>query len=109
MQSLYVNRRKDIPTASFGTVFNSQMENTTDEAAFYEFKYDHTFENQLNVQSRLSYNWYRYRGNLPCQFAIPLLVINKEISDGQWWRAELEATKVLWRDHRVTLGGQYQE
>jgi iron complex outermembrane receptor protein len=110
-QGLYVNRRKDIPTASFDTLFNNKTENTTDEAAFYELKYDHTFDNQLNIQSRLSYNWYRYKGNYPVDKSdpIPFIGINKEISDGQWWRAELEASKVFWQDHRITLGGQYQD
>ncbi|NOT10869.1 MAG: TonB-dependent receptor [Methylococcaceae bacterium] len=103
-QGLFVNRRKDVPTASFGTVFNSQMENTTDQAVFSELKYDHTFDNQLNLQSRISYNNFRYTGNYPTATDI-----NKEISYGQWWRAELEATKVLWENHRITLGGQYQK
>jgi iron complex outermembrane receptor protein len=104
-QSLYVNRKKDIPTASFDTQFNSQNQNTVDESAFYELKYDHTFENQLNVQSRLSYNSYRYKGNLPYAGT----GLQKDLSDGKWWRAELEASKVFWRDHHVTLGGQYQD
>jgi len=107
LQGLYVNRRKDVPTASFSTVFNSQMQNTTDEAAFYDLKYDHTFDDQLNIKSRLSYNWYRYKGNYPVN-SNPFARINKEISDGEWWRAELEASKKIWTDHRVTLGGQYQ-
>lgn len=104
-QSLYVNRRKDIPTASFDTVFNSRLQNTIDEAAFYEFKYDHTFENNLNIVSRLSYNWYRYRGDLPYAD----VGLQKDLSDGQWWRFELEASKVLWNDHHITAGGQYQD
>lgn len=110
-QSVYVNRRKDVPTASFDTLFNSQTQNTTDEAAFYELKYDHTFDNQLNVQSRVSYNWYRYKGNLPyaVDSAVDTNGPQKDLSDGHWWRAELEASKVFFRDHRLTLGGQYQD
>jgi len=110
-QSVYVNRRKDVPTASFDTLFNSQTQNTTDEAAFYELKYDHTFDNQLNIQSRVSYNWYRYKGNLPYSNS-QLPDTNgpqNDLSDGNWWRAELEASKVFFRDHRVTVGGQYQD
>jgi iron complex outermembrane receptor protein len=109
-QSLYVNRRKDVPTASFTTLYNSRTQNTSDEAAFYELKYDHTFENRLNVQSRLSYNWYRYRGGLPYSDNLPATNgFQKDLSDGRWWRAEIEASKQLWRDHHVTLGGQYQD
>ena len=56
LQGLYVNRKKNVPTASFGAQFNNPNENGKDQATFVELKYDHTFENQLNVQSRLSYN-----------------------------------------------------
>jgi iron complex outermembrane receptor protein len=112
LQGLYVRRKKDIPTASFGTLFNNPAENTVDQATFVELKYDHTFANQLNLQSRLSYNNYRYRGDYPYDYsatATPFIVINKDLAYGQWWRAELEATQVLWKDHRITVGGQYQD
>jgi iron complex outermembrane receptor protein len=112
LQGLYVNRRKDVPTASFSTLFNVNMENTTDEAAFYELKYDRLFENGLNIQSRLSYNWYRYKGDYPVhdlEVTPTFLGLNKELFDGQWWRAELEASKMIWEDHHLIVGGQYQD
>jgi iron complex outermembrane receptor protein len=112
LQGLYVNRRKDVPTASFSTLFNVNMENTTDEAAFYELKYDRLFENGLNIQSRLSYNWYRYKGDYPVhdlEVTPTFLGLNKELVDGQWWRAELEASKMIWEDHHLIVGGQYQD
>jgi outer membrane receptor for ferrienterochelin and colicins len=111
LQGLYAKRNKDIPTASFGTVFNDPNENTVDEQGFLDLKYDHTFDNQLNLQSRVSYNQFIYRGNYPYDYsstAIPNIVINKDFSRGRWWRAELEASKVVWDDHRLTAGGEFQ-
>ncbi|NOT86334.1 MAG: TonB-dependent receptor [Methylococcaceae bacterium] len=111
LQGLYENRNKDIPTAEYLTSFNNPS-NTVDQATFIELKYDHTFENQLNLQSRLSYNNYRYTGNYPYTYSTtnkPDVVINKDLAYGEWWRAELEASKVLWEDHRLTVGGQYQD
>ncbi|NOU43787.1 MAG: TonB-dependent receptor [Methyloglobulus sp.] len=105
LQALYVNRAKDIPTASFQGLFNSHLQTFTDQAAFVELKYDHTFENQLNVQSRLSYNNYRFTGDLPTP---PIGLINKNLFYGEWWRMELEASKFIWKDHHITVGGQYQ-
>lgn len=114
LQGLYVRRNKNVPTGSYNTVFNSPITETMDESAFLELKYDHTFDNQVNIQSRVSYNQYRYTGDWSYDYAdytqtdTPLLVTNKDLSIGKWWRAELEATKVLWDDHRLTIGGQYQ-
>lgn len=111
LQGLYAKRNKDIPTASFGTVFNNPDESTTDEQSFLDLRYDHTFDNQLNLQSRVSYNKYSYWGDYPYDFsntAIPSIVVNKDHSRGQWWRAELEASKVVWDEHRITVGGEFQ-
>ncbi|MEQ1543896.1 TonB-dependent receptor [Methyloglobulus sp.] len=110
-QGLHVDRTKDIPTASFNTQFNSHAQTFVDQANFVELKYDHTFENQLNVQSRLSYNNYRFRGDLPFSSSPTppsSTSINKNLFYGEWWRAELEASKLVWDDHHITVGGQYQ-
>ena len=114
LQGLYVNRIKEIPTASFGGVFNNPNQEGKDQATFLELKYDHTFDNQLNLQSRLSYNNYRFTGHLPLDNAI-LGLPNSGISDftsiadNEWWRFEIEASKLMWHDHHVTIGGQYQD
>lgn len=110
LQALYVNRGKNIPTASFGGLFNSHDQNFADQATFVELKYDHTFENQLNIQSRVSYNNNRFLAKVPydSQTNSPSTIINKNLFYGEWWRAELEASKLLWNDHHITVGGQYQ-
>jgi outer membrane receptor for ferrienterochelin and colicins len=111
LQALYVDRKKDIPTASFQTLFNSHAQNFTDQSTFVELKYDHTFENQLNILSRLSYNNNRFLGvgafglNTPT----PSSFINNNLFYGEWWRAEFEASKLMWKDHHITVGGQYQD
>lgn len=111
LQGLYVKRNKDVPTASYGTVFNHPAYNKADESAYLELKYDHTFANQLNLQSRVSYNKYSFYGDYPYDYsedATPFIVINKDFSRGQWWRAELQATQLFWDEHRVTAGGEFQ-
>ena len=109
LEGVMVNRRKDIPTAPFDTVFNNPNTNTVDQAYFYELKYDHTFENQLNIQSRFSYNWYRYTGDYP-RFDDDqgLIIDNQDLVRGQWWRGNLEATKIFWDNHKITFGGEFQ-
>jgi outer membrane receptor for ferrienterochelin and colicins len=108
-QGLHVNRNKDLPTASLGALFNNPNLNTHDQATFFELKYDHTFENKLNLQSRVSYNNYRFNGQLPLDPSILGSTINRSLVNSDWWRFELEARKLMWNDHRITVGGQYQD
>jgi outer membrane receptor for ferrienterochelin and colicins len=108
-QGLHVNRNKDLPTANLGALFNNPNLNAHDQATFFELKYDHTFENQLNVQSRLSYNNYRFKGFLPLDPSILGAEINTSLVNSDWWRFEVEASKLVWDDHHITVGGQYQD
>jgi outer membrane receptor for ferrienterochelin and colicins len=108
-QGLHVNRNKDIPTASFDTLFNKHTQTFNDQATFFELKYDHTFENQLNVQSRVSYNTYHFVGQLPFNRSLFGTQNNISLQNSEWWRFELEGSKLIWDDHHVTFGGQYQD
>jgi outer membrane receptor for ferrienterochelin and colicins len=108
-QGLHVNRNKDIPTANLGALFNNPNLNAHDQATFFELKYDHTFENQLNLQSRVSYNNYRFKGILPLDPSILGSINNTSLVNSDWWRFELEARKLMWNDHHITIGGQYQD
>jgi iron complex outermembrane receptor protein len=109
LEGLIVKREKHIPTSSFDTLFNNPNTHTVDQASFLELKYDHTFENQLNVQSKVSYNNYRNTGLFlrfdPDTNTIPN---NHDLFYGQWWRGNLEATKILFDDHKLTVGGEFQ-
>jgi outer membrane receptor for ferrienterochelin and colicins len=113
LEGVWVDRVKEIPTASFGTVFNDPRAETNDQSAFIYLNYNHTFDNQLNLQSRVSYNSYRNTGNFPFDLADPGnppdVVVNNDLLRGQWWRAGLELSKVLFDSHRVTLGAEFQD
>jgi outer membrane receptor for ferrienterochelin and colicins len=103
-QGLHVNRNKDVPTAFLGGRFNDHNQNGHDQASYFELKYDHTFDNQLNLQSRLSYNNYQFEGHLP---RTDLNLTSR--TRAEWWRFEVEASKLLWNAHHITVGGQYQD
>ena len=107
LQGSYVYSDKDLPTASYDTLFNHPASSTNERIAYLDLKYDHTFDNQLNVVSRLGYNYYRYTGDYPYDY--PPVTINKDYTKGQSWLAELELSKTLWTDHRVTLGAEFKD
>lgn len=116
-EGVFVRRNKDVPTSSFSTLFNNPNLQTINESTFVEGKYEHTFDNQLTVQSKLSYNHFRYQGSYPFDYNTfdyvttpdSNIVVNKDLSYGEWWRADLQASRVFWDDHRITVGGQYQD
>ncbi|MCC6967486.1 MAG: TonB-dependent receptor [Nitrospira sp.] len=105
-------RKKNVPTASFGTAFNDNRQNTLDERTYLDLVYQHEFVNQLNVKARVYYDRYYYRAHLPYDYAgtgTPPFTINKDSSEGDWWGAELTITKRLFDRHKVTIGGEYRD
>lgn len=110
LQGLYVRRNKEIPTAAYNSLFNSALSQTIDESFFLDLSYTHNFANQLSLQSRLSYNSYRYTGIFPYATADTLQpLVNYDLGRGQWWRAEANLSKLLWDSHKVTLGVELQD
>lgn len=114
LQGLYTKNNRDIPAITFGPTVSklSVIEKGMDESTFVELKYDRTFTNQLNLQSRLSYNNYRYNGIYPHiinnETPSPFIIKNQDKFRGQWWRGELQATQILFADHKVTIGSEFQ-
>jgi outer membrane receptor for ferrienterochelin and colicins len=49
-------RKKNVPTAAFGTVFNDNRQHTLDERTYLDLVYQHEFAHQLNVKARLYYD-----------------------------------------------------
>lgn len=105
-------RKKNVPTAAFGTVFNDNRQNTLDERTYLDLVYQHEFVNQLNVKARVYYDRYYYRAHLPYDYAgtgTPPFTINKDSTEADWWGAELTVTKRLFNNHKVTIGSEYRD
>ncbi|MCC2643790.1 MAG: outer rane receptor for ferrienterochelin and colicin [Nitrospira sp.] len=108
----YQWRKKNVPTAAFGTVFNDNRFNTLDERSYLDLTYQHEFIHQLNVKTRLYYDRYYYRAHLPYDYTdsgVPPFTINKDLSQSDWWGAELTVTKRLFDRHKVTIGTEYRD
>jgi outer membrane receptor for ferrienterochelin and colicins len=107
LEGVYHSREKDIPTASFGTIFNDPRNRTTDERGYLDLRYEHTFGDQWEVMARLSYDHYDYQGDYAYDY--PPKTLNKDLSWGDWWGVEAKVTKSLFERHRFTLGGEYRD
>ena len=104
LQGAYISREKTIPTGSYGTDFNDPHNRTIDAQGYLDLKYEHRFYDQLEVMARLYYDDYYYHGDY-----IYSSVVNKDLAWGKRVGGELKLFKILWRNHKVTLGGKYND
>lgn len=104
LQGAYVSREKTIPTGSYGADFNDPHNRTTDAQGYLDLKYEHSFDDQLDVMARLYYDDYYYSGDY-----IYSSVLNKDLAWGKWWGGELKFFKILLENHKVTLGGEFND
>ncbi len=104
-------RKKNIPTAAFGTLFNDNRDHTVDERTYLDLVYQHEFLNQLNVKARLYFDRYYYYAHLPYDSGIssPPSLLNKDVTEADWWGAELTVTKRLFDRHKLTVGTEYRD
>ncbi|HMJ90891.1 MAG TPA: TonB-dependent receptor plug domain-containing protein, partial [Candidatus Acidoferrum sp.] len=61
-------REKNVPTASFETVFADGREETVDIRGYADVKYDHAFGEDTHVTGRVFYDAYRYYGTYPAEY-----------------------------------------
>ncbi len=98
----YNTRTKGIPTASFGTDFNTRANHVTDERAYLDLGYTHTFDNVAITKGHVFFDQYSYDGKYSY---MPDINIDK--ARGTWWGGDLLFIKTLWEKHKVSIGGEY--
>jgi iron complex outermembrane receptor protein len=112
LQMVYSDRDKTVPTGSYGTYFGEPWTTISDATWYVDLKYEHSFDAKTSVLARLSYDDYWYSGDYTYDWAEaedpPDLVVNKDSGRGEWWRAEVQASRVLFDAHRVIVGGDFR-
>jgi iron complex outermembrane receptor protein len=108
--SAYGRRRKDVPTASFGTIFNEQefKEQTTDRHTLIDGEYA-ARPGGTRVSLRVSFDRFSYDGVYPFstdQNATGTLVgLNNVVGDR--WTVAGRASRVLPKRQTLTAGAEY--
>jgi outer membrane receptor for ferrienterochelin and colicins len=105
LQAGAVWRRKDIPTASFNSVFNATGTNTTDDRQYLDLSWTHAINAQTDVAARLYYDRYAYNGSYLTDL-VPATA-DQDLARGQWWGTELKLSSQIAKQHRVTVGTEY--
>lgn len=104
-----INRRKAIPTAAYGTVFNDPRLENTDRYGFAELKYDHAIDEDTRLMVRGYYDYYSFEGTYPTDYGlVPWTVLNREFDVGQTVGAEAQLTH-RWRNHTLTGGIEFRD
>lgn len=102
------SRRKEVPTASFGTTFNDGGEVTTDERAYADLKFEREFTEQVRFIGHVAYDWSWYDGDYPYGAGLGR-VLNHDDSRGEWASADLQLNWQAVDWFRLILGGDYRE
>lgn len=106
----YGTRRRDVPTASFGTIFNEQehRERTTDRHTLLDAEYVRQF-GDTRLALRGSFDRFTYDGTYPMAGDEPdgPLLVGLNSVNGVRWTAGARATRPLGTRHTLTAGVEY--
>lgn len=112
LEGVYADLDRQIPTGSFGTVFNDPRNGNGGHQGYAELQYQHLFPDQLEVQARATYSSFRNKGEYVYDYGPPgnpFLVVNKDEFSGDWWGAEFQASRPLFNRHRLVFGGEFRD
>ncbi len=114
LRGLYGTRTKEIPTASYDTVFNAAGTATTDDHSYADLEYKHTFVQPWEVRARGFYDRKCYQGtyvypsvNNPNDAA--QTSPEEDFSDGRWWGVEGQVSHLIGDRNRAVAGMEYRD
>jgi len=103
-------RTKQIPTGSFGRVFNHPGNKTRDLYSFLSADYEQSLARNTRWITRLFYDRYEYEGSYVYDNADPsdppLIVKNRDLATGAWFGVESYTTTTLADRFVFSSGGE---
>lgn len=110
LQGAYNYRDKGVPTAYYNTVFGTRDTRTWDSLGYISLRYDHQFQNQVDVMARVHYNHGWYRGDYlyeDTSSGTPVPLLNRDRLESRWWGTEVLLTKHFADDAaKVSIGSE---
>jgi outer membrane receptor for ferrienterochelin and colicins len=108
VRAAYGGRRKQIPTASFGTVFNDGREQTFDSRSYAEIQYGREVGRTVDVLARVYYDAVRYAGQYPVAKADAPPVVSSDTAAGDAVGSELTVSRTIGSRQRLMIGSEYR-
>ncbi|WP_322110982.1 TonB-dependent receptor plug domain-containing protein [Steroidobacter gossypii] len=111
--SLFLSdRHKQVPTASFETVFADPRARTDDARGYLELSYERALNERAGLRVRASYDSYEYEGEFPYDYALlgdadyQALFIDEMA--GEWLSSEVLLTSRPSDRYTLVIGGEYR-
>jgi outer membrane receptor for ferrienterochelin and colicins len=104
VSAFFTSRNKQVPTASFDTLFNDPSERTRDRHGYFDLKYEHHYSANLSVLGRTFYDHYEYSGGYPYDYGVL-----RDAALGEWAGTEWQLTGKLFDRHAFVTGVEYRE
>ena len=94
----FSRRRKDVPTAYYGTVFDAPGNFVQDTQFHVDLAHTSTLADALDQQLRVHFGRYAFDGEYPFP------ATNRDEARADWWSGEWQLTWTGWRNHRLLAG-----
>jgi iron complex outermembrane receptor protein len=106
LSAAYSARKKEIPTASWASLFADPRYHTVDEHGYIDLKWQHTLNENHSLMARAYGDDYRYTADYPITPASPATEgLGRDDDLGQMAGGEAQWI-MRWREHVLTLGGE---
>lgn len=100
--SVFSNRTKRIPTASYGTLFGDTRARTEDRRWAMELMYARELSPSFRLSGRVSFDGYDYTGVYPYEY------LQFDGSWGRWWTGRVHAQWDTHESNRFDVGVEYR-
>lgn len=106
-------RSKRVPTASFESAFNTQLQRTDEWRGYVDLQFDHRFQSGATLQARGYFDRYRYTGDYPYEYGEgdepAELLLNRDEAFGDWVGTEWQATIPVAERHTLVVGAEFRQ
>jgi iron complex outermembrane receptor protein len=106
VRSAFVTRDKQVPTASFDTVFGDGRLKTNDHRGYVHATYDGGLGRGWLGTARAAYDHYGYEGVYPLDYGMPQAVVQWDNAENQVVSGELTARRRVGRSHLFSVGAE---
>ncbi len=108
LSASYNDRKKDLPTAAYDTIFDAPGTYTHDRRGFIEAHFNHAFSSGLGIDLRAAYDYDKYNG----QWQYKNTALGNFGSDStgeEWGTAEARLRLPEFFGNRIFAGGEFQD
>ena len=103
VEAMYNIREKQVPTGSYGNVFDDPRATVRDGESFVSAAWDRTWSDGRRIAASVGYYDYHYRGGFPQDDGLYL-----DRSSAGWVGADASVLRPIGRRHKLIVGGEYR-